>query len=367
MRKYEWDIYELRNNIKILEDMLVKANTKKEKEEIKKSITWFNYLIVLAYSKEKTSTYNDEKVSFEDIINDFMDNYGNTQKKLASLILDTYPIVKDFEPQYNIDYTIHMNNDELLNFTTDFFHTMTDLNTIKQYDYFFNNNLDSLHINSSKNQTSDAYGQYFFNSVLRKKYTYIQRNNTLLDGFILPHELFHYLFNNFDVSNNNLYYTTELEGSFANLLVAEYLSNYPDEKKFLNTYFLDDYLVNITSLLFGYSVIDNIKDNDFNIDSFSEKMKEYGFNQKFSYSEIVNYLVEDADINITYSLSFLGALDLLKIYKKDKEKAFYILRKIRNQKRNCDIIKLFRNNGFTFMDDNYGNLKRYVKMLDLNN
>jgi len=363
MKKYKWDINELRNNIKLLENMLVKATTKKEKEKIKKSIIWFNYLIELAYSKEKTTTYNDEKVSFEDIINDYLTNYNNTQIKLANIILDTYPIVKDFEPHYNIDYTIHMNNDELLEFTTNFFDTMTDKKTINQYNNFLNNNLNSLHINSCKNQTSDAYGQYFFNPVLRKKYIYIQRNNTILDGFILPHELFHYFFNDFDISNNNLYYTTELEGSFANLLVAEHLSNYPDEKKFLNTYFLDNYLVNITSLLFGYTVINTIKDNDFNIDTFNDNIKKYDFNKRYDYSDIVNYLVEDADTNITYNLSFLGALDLLEIYKNDKEKAFDILRNIRSQKRNCNIIKLLRNNNLTFMDDDYSNFKKYVKQL----
>jgi len=66
-----------------------------------------------------------------------------------------------------------------------------------------------------------------------------------------------------------------------------------------------------------------------------------------------------------YTLSYLTSLDLEKIYESDPEYAFYLMKKIRNNKTE-NIFGNLKENGITFMSDGYQNLKRKVKSFNNN-
>lgn len=91
----------------------------------------------------------------------------------------------------------------------------------------------------------------------------------------------------------------------------------------------------------------------------------HNFNYQLTLEDIKEYFgYEDLEDILTYSLSYLASLDLMEIYKKDPEFAFYLLERIRFVRKKSDVLKVFRKNHITFMDDGFENLKKYVKEIE---
>lgn len=144
-----------------------------------------------------------------------------------------------------------MTNDEILEFVTNFFEKMTDK---KQKVNIRNFWISILLIYILK--VLEALNVLLDNINLTlswKRNIFIIRETTQY-WIVLPHELFHYIFNDYNVDqiyDTELFYSTEFEGMFANLLVNDYLKDSPDEYNFLNNYYLENYKDLTTGLLFG--------------------------------------------------------------------------------------------------------------------
>ena len=82
-------------------------------------------------------------------------------------------------------------------------------------------------------------------------------------------------------------------------------------------------------------------------------------------SVLMNSLQENPQDDARYAFSYLTSLDLEKIYEYDKEYAFYLLKRIRKNKTE-NIFANLKENGITFMNDGYENLKTKVKSFDNN-
>lgn len=82
-------------------------------------------------------------------------------------------------------------------------------------------------------------------------------------------------------------------------------------------------------------------------------------------SVLMNSLQDNPQNDARYAFSYLTSLDLEKIYEYDKEYAFYLLKRIRKNKTE-NIFANLKENGITFMNDGYENLKTKVKSFDNN-
>lgn len=97
---------------------------------------------------------------------------------------------------------------------------------------------------------------------------------------------------------------------------------------------------------------------------FNKSLEYWGLVPFVDKEEILDYLVDPLDINIKYILGYLIGIDLYYIYEKDPEFAFYLLKNTRYMKCEDDVIGLLRRNHITFMDDEFENLKKYIKKIE---
>ena len=206
----------------------------------------------------------------------------------------------------------------------------------------------------------------YIDYILKKKYVLLLRSNTVYDLITLPHELFHVLFNDFDhylTFHNQIYYSQEVEGSFADFLAIDfYKQKLPEISLEAAKIYLSNYKDNIYSLMIGSSYLQSINlKKQFRLNKI---LNLWNAPIPTSIAEIKNYMSDSCGEIINYALSYSASLDLFEIYKKDPEFAFYLLGNIRYSLKEDNILKIFRRNHITFMDDDFTNLKAYVKKIE---
>lgn len=311
--------------------------------------------------------------NINDLIDDINDNYNDNMIPYINILLNSYKHISNY---INIpkDYNININNNDYVNICSDFFKRMTPKDINKKYQLIMNSNTNFLNINYYNKdyfKGADFQGSTIIDELLKKKYISIFRRKELYDLVLLPHELFHYIFNDYDTTtivDYNTILLTEIEGSFANILFSEYfyhrrLLNSKYDKEYFKNVFINQYSNNIINLVIRDNLIKSNNENK----TFSLKRLNNVLDQKKidifkNIYELKHFIEIPEDIYITYSLSYLAALDLFYIYKKDQDKAFYLLQRIRNTIKENDLFKLFRDNNIKFMDNDYKNLKDYIKI-----
>ena len=375
MTKFKWNLYELRNNLNYMEKIYNEETDETNKEFISVYIDMYREMINLAIinNNNENDLLNDELVfkDTSDLINEQINSYKNNSLEILNIVLQSFlELKKVCSGITNLtDERILCTNNELINVTNDFNNKMLP-NSIKDK-FIIDNHNQNIHISYTE-QNNIYSGLTLFDPILRKKYIYISRNNSLIDLVTLPHELFHYVFNDYDatiVSNYNTYYTTEIEGCFANILFGDYFyKNSSYNNNYFNEYFLEVFHSEISELVIRNSFLDSIRDN--------KKIRMNKLNKTLNYwdlfsfndeDEIKDYLSNPLEVGIKYALGYLVGVDLFYIYQNDPEFAFYLLKNLKYIRCENDVINLLRRNHITFMDDNYKNLKDYVKKIERQN
>ena len=372
MNKYKWDFKEIRDSRNKLIEMYNKASIE-DKPEIKQMIELYGNMLMYAREKEENSKVFDDifqGLSTMDLITEVSWSYIEKNLEILDTILKAYTTVNEnFIAVADEDPKVICTNDEIINITKDFFKKMTPSYIYEEFLEELNNNKNFLNISYSK-KNGEYGGVTIFDAILNKKYVSVSRNNCLFDIVTLPHEMFHYLFNDTNVGIlgcHNTYYLTEVEGSFANILFGEY---FKENSTYNNLYFIRRFLNSfqgeMDDLAVRNQLLDSIKNNNkIRLNKLNKFMHYYNIN-KFEKTEDINkYLETPQEIVMKYTLSYLTALDLYYIYLKDREFAFYLLKNIRFVKEDDDIIGVLRRNHITFMDDDYENYKKYTKKLIL--
>lgn len=324
------------------------------------------YQMIECTNKSKNIEPDNNDLNINDLIQIFFEEMEEKDCILANILIDSYPIIKGFKCN-NFDTEIDCSNDTLIKNTAEFIKRYTNQTIYKQYLELKKENPNYLHITESANLESSTHGLTFVNGLLKKKNIIIFRDNTFMDLVTLPHELFHAIFNDYDAykaMENQCYYTTEIEGSFANLLACEYYrENYPDIAKDIDSFFLDNYKELLTQLIVSFSYLNSCNDNNkFRKNKFNKLLSTFDINPLND--ELLRYYLSDCGSQvINYGISYLASIDLLNIYKKDREFAFYLLKNIRYIKHEDDALSVLRRNHITFMDDDYTNLKKYIKKI----
>lgn len=372
MFKYKWDLYELKNNIEVLQKLYENETNKDNKSVILEYIEMYQYMLMLVSKSKVGNKILNDDLEYEDIdslIDEQIFSYQNNDLNIVNMVLQSYLPFKDV---YFTNYSLNnipliATNQDLVDVTNDFFKKMLPNSLIKEFQEGIKNNHS---IQFSYTKKNDNYsGVTLFDSVLKKKYIYISRTNMLVDLVVLPHEAFHYFLNDYDVyimTKYNMYYTTEIEGGFANILFGDYFYNYSSENKnYFNQYFLEVFHDGISQLVVKNSFLDAIKDNQkLRMNKFNKTLSIFDLMPFTDTQEILEYFTDPLEINIKYTLGYLAAIDLYYIYQKDPELAFYLLKNIKFIKQEHDVINALRRNHITFMDDGYENLKKYVKKIE---
>lgn len=370
--KYKWDLNELRNNQKTLENLYNSVEDDLKKQEILAFINLYKSMIDLVIKKEKKENYllNDdiEETNIKDLIENQIYEYQTTDISLLNSIIQSYIPFKSVHP---IDFELReipviTTNEEIITITKDFFHKMTPPYIEKNFLSILNSK--GIHFDYSK-ENNGYSGITLLDTILKNKYIYILRNNLLIDLVTLPHESFHNIMLDYkhDIATNfNTYYTFEIEGGFANILFGDYFyKNAIQHKNFFNEYFVEIFNSNLTSIVVRNSFLESVTEkNHFRLNKFNKMISTYGIETFSEESEILDFMITPLDIDMKYSLAFLTAIDLYYIYQKDPDLAFYLLKNIRYITHENDVLGLLRRNHITFMDDDYKNLKQYIKKIE---
>ena len=368
--RYKWDLNELRENKRMLEEIYNTFDDEDLKFYIEGIINTYSDMFYYGNSKKLPEVIlNDNYINctVDQLIDQLILASDSNSFKYIEELLNSFHIIKDSKFDISsIPTKIIATNDELVQITENFFHKMTTFKIEKQFKDILDKN--RIQIDYTKG-VQDYPGFTFVDGILNTRYIHITRSNTLFDSIILPHEAFHYIFCKTDTkgsfSKYNARYLSEIEGMFANILFSEYYAETatsfnPIFRNFNNSLyqqFLEELIVKraILDSLTEKKRIRFHKLNKFlqyvcpNSDNFTNK------------EELVSFLETPQDITITYALSYLTALDLYYIYLKDREEAFYYLECIKNYPETNQVLQLLYNNGITFMEDDYSNLKKYIK------
>lgn len=358
--KYNFDLYKIRNIINELELKLTKTSNVEEIRHIKDIIALYQ---VMMTNISKNASYNTSN-TLEDIK---YDNFNDLFDALSDLSIN--PIIKLLMNAYTdlakcdlSSYLINIenNNDSLIRITDEFMKEYLPLEYYKKYEEVKSTNL---HI---QYKSSLATGETYIDDISKEKYILINRSNEALDTITIPHEYFHCIFNDFTsykISENNLAYTKEVEGSLANLLFIDFMNKRNKtiaenlDKDFL-AYFEIRSLAIMTA---AYRIYKLDKENIIGFKKYRRIFKNYMIDT-ITDDELMDLIgSENSDDIIGYNLSNLIAIDLFYIYKKDPEFALYLLSNIRSYRTDDNILSILRRNNLTFMDDNLSNFKKYIK------
>ncbi len=376
MSKYQWDIKEIRDNYKVLLELKEIPSNEDEKFLINESIENMEDLIKHIHKQHSNcvSLVNDLykidintllKKTIDDAYENIVDTELDNKDIVTALIEPIDKIASNYNRRDVNNLKIIATNEEIIKISDNFFRRK-----VPRYVYNdFKNILDSnkrINIGYSKNGFDNS-GFTISDKYLNEKFINITRENTLDDIAVLPHEVFHYIFGlrckDFYYYNNGNSYLTEIEGSLADYIFADYFKKIAVEEKY---YFIEDmkYKLNcaVTDLAIRILLLDSLNKDTKELDH-SKFLKL--LNDNLITCESIENLRENFRYNgksiLTYGLSHIVALDLYYIYLHDQDKCFYLLRNIIENLPYVETMKLLRDNEITFMDDGYVNLVRYMK------
>ncbi|MBE6147573.1 MAG: hypothetical protein E7168_04495 [Firmicutes bacterium] len=378
--RYQWDISTIRMHKEVLEELLNKEIDPDKKRVISLLINQYRNLLS-QFLASKTKTANSFLIydnSFDTCLNTLNECFcfpHHIDDNLFQIIINTLDIIRKklngsiiiTEPK-RIFYT----NDDLKDFVLDFFREM--LNSEEQNNVFniFEGNV--LNIQFTKENNLKYSGVTFYDPVFKKHFVNLFRDNTILDLVTVIHEIFHVLYGNNSFKNdyydNQIYFIEELEGSFANLLVSEYLKRYfPSYEIYdsIDCYYLLEYLEKTLELFISYVALKSINNrNELRIPKINKSLKRENLALSFkTEQEILDYLRTPVYENVCYNLSYLASLDLFSVYKDDKEYGISLLKEVKSNSYQENIIEFLRSKSFSFMDDGYENLKKETQKVKL--
>lgn len=365
--KYRWDLEKLRYRKRLLEEISRHTDNVDIKCNAIEQMNIYNDM--MKTSKKKSNSMDDldntySALSISELVEEVMASYTPHNLPYINVLLQSFFKINGIDIKKDDDIDLVASNDELVEISKDFFNKKTPKNIAKEFDNIL---AQKDIINISYSRTNANYAGYtLYDYFLNKKYIFVGRSNKLYDLCILPHEAFHYIFRDRNVGLVGMYdtyYLSEVEGMFANILFGEYFKeNTSPSNEYFDNYNISLFKNNISDLVTRNTILDSLRAN--------KKIRLSKLNKYLNYfevlpfeneDELIPYLTMPEEDVIKYALSFLVALDLYEMYKKDPDEAFYALSCITYIKQTNDVFTLLKNNNITFMKDDYKNLKKYIK------
>lgn len=360
--RYNININKIREMITNLEIEMTKVADVNTIEYFKDIINIYKWMLNSVVKNNHIDTENNiSSTSYYYLLEDLCDL---SIKPLVELLINSFTIIKDFPFDDIYDIRIHTTNDRLVELTDEFMLKYLPKEYYNKYKKMMASDNFNLFINYEKN--SNSCGHTVIDGINKEKYVILERSNIDIDTIILPHEIFHSLFNNYtsyQINANNLAYTSEIEGSLANLLFIDFMKNRNNtvatnlDKQFLLFFQIRGLILSYCA----YMVNKEDKENVLDLNKYRSLFSEHKIDL-IDQAEIIELFEgDDNDDLISYNIAQLAATDLFYIYKSDPELAFYLLSNLRSYRTDDDIIANFRKNNLTFMDDGFYNFKKYIK------
>ena len=379
MSKYNWNLEQLILQRKIYKDKLnalvdahYKSRTKKLYEELYKL---YDDLIINYDIRCITNRLDIETDCTNPTTTDLVYLKENVFDQISQSKIDLATGCINIGKEYSLNFqepsftNLTINDDELIERTRILFEQLPVKYFLDKFDYFANPSKHLLHIRYFQKLLTDDSGLVFIDPKNHIPYGLVSRCNTVQDIITTGHEIFHMVIREqeqpfFAYSSKTVF--GEVEGCFANLLFSDVLANKDfnnDEIFILNI----KELIGILDIAKTTFVVENgfrlMTDGKIDFDRLSPILKSKNISTKvtknnFTYFIDENYFEDDLNHNISY----LVALDLYELYKKDPEKALHHLLTIpslngHHIKKDLDKIDV------TFFKDNYSNLSKQCKKL----
>lgn len=331
--KYNWSNDDIKNDIKLLKEMLDKEESLTKKAKYLEIIDLVNNLLYdEVLSKLNIKTLNSN-IMFD------MCSSINSNNRYYLLNNLFYNESKDYLDKINYDCNINYNyinitNEDVLTIIHDHYKSL-DNELYKLFMKLYNNRYKSIkfsdEIESYFSNYSDGYCMYI--NILDKNYINISDCDGVAKLINTAHEIGHavsYFYNPSFALNKNDIFLSEIASLFFELIITN------DVASIIDSY--DASLNNIITLeeYYRYSKLLSLHNNLVNVwlNNNGKVDNKFYQNIKNKYKLTRNIVKESIslriDIDGVYSIDYMLALSLLNIYKKDKEKAIYILKQIIN-------------------------------------
>ena len=322
MKKYNWTIYNIEDRLYRLYSMLNKEKNPTKKHLIELDISSLQnyideYFDNTIYDQETLLTeYAYRKENFNNF--DFLKNDFNDFNEIAKDAI--------VPPALN---NVSLSKEDILELSHDFFKTLDH--------YFFSNfarnyarKLD--HIIFHNNTQSFFHGSTISILALKEAFIEVNRDNTLMDIITTIHEYMHATSAIINPCHffDNKYIFSELDTAFIELLAADYI-----DKTFKN---------DNGSIIKGFNHIEIASEAADLTDTFKligyekDSHTEISTNKQLKTMAMLACDLEGGELETllytpdtdpeTYVTSYIFAIELYDLYKQDKEKALYLLRKI---------------------------------------
>ena len=337
-----WTTLDLRKDLKTMEKALNNESDPKRRDLIIKYIADLKYdiaceeLQAFEIKENSDEELDEDEKALKDVEMDLDEGtcYGDLTHDISDIEKYRlyYPFVEKHieicDKSLEKDYTfmeqgdMDLNEDDINSLTHDFFKDSTDKFFYDKYLKYEKNNKKILHMDQARD-SEDGY--FFYFPISNTRYVKVgldgAKERTLTS---LAHEVGHVLgsfINEGRYCNQDVFY--EIESVFFELLSEEYYFKKLNKKLFKeelidNAYTYDESARRIMAFK---RVTDKTFDN---MNKVKNPYKYYGrLSKKEEYYKNI-----DVDDKMKYLFSYLVAVELLEIYKVDKDKALYLLKEI---------------------------------------
>ena len=367
---YTWDLEELKRKKCELENLRLTKKKKLNEDKLSKIMYSIkNYDLLLCLFDSEEDFFLEEDITDKDLVNKyFIRLYKIINPDIVYSVVNSCNVFESscIPDTYTDNTKSKIELLDIISITKDIFASFNDIELMKKVNEILDPNNHLLHFsNTSEFNSLDAdYTGFscrdYYSNI---GYAIIYRNNKIRDLYTLVHEVFHLVIKEHlpVLNTDDRYFIDEVEGSFADLVVTDYLIS--------NNLFKEDALeversnFNTTKYFTRGIYVANNFNQTFNGDYFD--MDFINDSIPFNYSlddDIMRSSILSFDRDLCYSFSYLVALDLFYKYKNGYQDVIGDLKGLSDSKR--PFIMMDRYN-ISFNKDGYKNLKDYQKVLSL--
>lgn len=373
---YSWDLKELESRKEeLLRIKKLKRKRLSEEKLLKLNSSLSTYDYLLSILKNINPYYSEEAPDNDKrfVTTRFLDVYTSTNPNIILSTINAIDVFEDSNVEicFDSNSNTYLDNETVIKMTREIFSSFNNPSIMEFVDEALNPNNHLLHI--TKDNSSSIYETSYSGFSCRDYYNnigyaIIYSNEKIRDLYTLVHELFHLIITDGKMPTNlynDNFYVSEIEGSFADLIVTDYLIRKEimvDEAKNVELINYSNARYFIRNLHLAHNFHNYFDGNNFDIKRINQRLEIQGLPYKVDHEDMLN-VIDSFSRDLNYGFSFLIALDLFYKHKNGYKNIIDDIRYISNGK---NPFIWFERYNIKFFDDGYKNLSHYQKTLKQN-
>lgn len=328
IRKYYWDMYQIQNKIKILEELLLKETNHQRRSLIQDDIILLKNFIDET-EEEKLPSKTPKLLDCYQYIKEYLNEstfFWSEFRKFSEILDDAFS--DDYIENLQIP-RMTLSKDDILSLTHDFYKNLNPF-IFKIFMKHFYRRFNHTNITSSSIDNCSGFSLCLSNR--DESYIKIVKENTIEDVITSIHEYEHSISSsiNYNHIRNRLF--IEFDTQFIELIAQDYLKSITNNKgiPILRYNDLVKRFLESNDICDLISLISAEKEQKTPFTS-NKMLKDVALNKCNIDPDDVSLLLYENSDDLTsdnYLLGYLLAVELYKIYKDDKDKALHLLKKI---------------------------------------